>query len=307
MATQDPLSSRLVSRVRFSQLLLLVRVNESGSLRRAATVLNLTQPALSRSLKELEAAFGFLVFKRTKSGLVATREGQVAIKGAAFLLEELDHIRIEALRADEAQSIIRIGALPFVSESYLPGVLASLAKNVPPVRAELRDGGVVSLLDSLEQGQLDAILSGGPDVHRSLHGFKYESLFRAEFVVLAKADNPFTQRRAVLWKELAEERWVLPAKGAILRRTIDDWFTRNGLLPPKPVLESETPSVNIRMAAAGVGLTLVPVASFETETERRGVGIVRAMPKVPDFDVGLICRIGNNPRVDMLRNACLPR
>jgi LysR family transcriptional regulator of abg operon len=300
--------SRLIARLRFSQLLLLVHVNTTGSLRAAATVVNLTQPALSRSLKELEEALGFLIFARTPSGLVATKEGAVVIKGASLLLEELDHIRIEALQANDTESVIKIGALPFISESYLPDVLAALTKGDPPVRVELREGGVMSLLKSLEQGQLDAILSGDPDVHQSLKGFKYESLFRAEFVVLAKADNALTRRRAVRWSELAAERWILPARGAIMRRTVDDWFMRNGVLPPKPILESETPSANIRMAAAGIGLTMVPVAAFDTDAERKGVGIVRATPKAPHFDVGMIFRTGNNPRVEMLRRVCgIPR
>lgn len=307
MAEKTSPISRLIARLRFSQLLLLVHVNKTGSLRAAASLVNLTQPALSRSLKELEDAFGFPVFARTPSGLVATKEGTIAIKGATLLLEELDHIRTEALQANEAESIIRIGALPFISESYLPAVLASLTKGDPPVRVELHEGGVVSLLKSLEQGQLDVILSGDPDVHQSLTAFKYESLFRAEFVVLAKADSPLTRRRAIPWSELAGERWILPARGAIMRRSIDDWFMRNGVIPPKPILESETPSANVRMAAAGIGLTMIPVASFDTDRERKGAGIVRATPKVPYFDVGMISRKGSNPRVDMLRKVCFTK
>lgn len=305
MVKTPPAIGRLISRLRFSQLQLLVHVNETGSLRAAASVVNLTQPALSRSLKELEEAFGFAVFDRTRNGLVATNEGAIVIKGATLLLEELDHIRNDALQAREAATTLRIGALPFLCQSYLPQVLAELTKgNVPP-RVELREGGVVSLLKSLEQGQLDVILSGDPDVHHMLRGYKYESLFRAEFLVLAQAGSRLVRRRAVNWRELATERWVLPARGAIMRRTIDDWFMRNGMLPPKPVLESETPAANICMAAAGVGLTAIPVASFDKAAWRQGVEVVHVSPKVPFFDVGMIYRTGNNPRVDLLRGVCL--
>jgi len=305
MKEQSSSITRLVSRLRFSQLLLLVHVSKTGSLRAAATLVNLTQPALSRSLKELEQAFGFQIFERTPSGLVATKEGAIVIKGASLLIEELDHIRSEAMQANQVDSVIRIGTLPFVAESYLPGVLAKLTKGEQRVRVVLREGGVVSLLKALEQGQLDVLVSGDPEAHQLLSGFQYESLFRAEFIVLAKSDSPYASRRSVTWSELAQERWILPAKGAIMRRTLDDWFMRNGLIPPLPILESETPSANVRMAAAGMGLTMVPVPSFDPDRERKGASIVRVTPPVPFFDVGMIYRTGNNPRVDMLRKVCL--
>jgi DNA-binding transcriptional LysR family regulator len=269
--------------------------------------MNLTQPALSRSLKELEQAFGFPIFARMPSGLVPTKEGVIVIRGATLLIEELDHIRTEAAHAGEAESIIRVGALPFVSEDYLPQVFSVLTREDPLVRVELREGGVVSLLESLEQGRLDVIVSGDPEVHPLLAGLTYEPLFRADFIVLAKTGNPLTRRRSVPWSDLVNERWILPARGAIMRRTIDDWFMRNGLRPPKPVLESETPSANVRMASAGIGLTMIPVASFDLGRERKGVGVVNATPKVPHFNVGMIFRTGNNPRVEMLRRICFKK
>ena len=305
MSDRNSPTSRLVSRLRFSQLQLLVHVNQTGSLRAAASIVNLTQPALSRSLKELEAAFGFPVFARTSSGLVATVEGASVIKGASLLLAELDHVRAEAVQAGEAKAVIRIGTHPFVSESYLPAVLATLTQGEQPVRVELQEGGVLSLFNGLDEGRLDAIISGNHlDIHQSATSFKYETLFRAEYVLLAKAGSPFTRKASVPWKDLTDERWILPARGALMRQMIDDWFIRNGLPPPKPILESETPSVNIRMVAAGVGLSLVPVASFDTERVHKGVGIVRATPKVPYFDVGLTFRTVSNPRVDLLRKVC---
>lgn len=308
MDERIPPTNRLISRLRFSQLLLLVQVHQNGSLRAAAAHLNLSQPALSRSLKELESAFGFELFTRTSSGLTATLEGMSVIRGASLLLAELDHVRSEAVQAGEAKSIVRIGTHPFVSESYLPGVLARLTQGDPPVRVELHEEGVLSLLKSLDDGHLDAIISGNHlELHRSATNFRYESLFRAEFVVLARAGSPLTRRNSVHWRDLMGERWVLPARGAIMRQMIDDWFVRNGLAPPRPILESETPSVNIRMVAAGVGVSLIPVAPFGSDQIGPGVGIVKATPKVPYFDVGLTFRTVDNPRVDLLRRVCFSK
>ncbi|MCZ8256408.1 MAG: LysR family transcriptional regulator, partial [Polaromonas sp.] len=80
-------TERLVARLRFRHLRLITELQRGGSLRAAAQALNLTQPALSKALAEIEGAFGFALFTRTARGLTPTPQGVVALRGAALLLE----------------------------------------------------------------------------------------------------------------------------------------------------------------------------------------------------------------------------
>ena len=148
-------SERLAARLRFRHLQLITEIQRCGSLRAASQPLNLTQPALSKALREIEAAFGFTLFARTARGLTPTAQGAVVVRGAAMLLEELAHLHAEAAAGESAISLVRIGAPPFVAQDYLPAVLTRLALRKPPVRTQLTEDRVPLLLESLTAGKLD--------------------------------------------------------------------------------------------------------------------------------------------------------
>ncbi|MCY7318138.1 MAG: LysR family transcriptional regulator, partial [Ramlibacter sp.] len=91
--SEDPETERLITRLRFRHLRLIAELERGGSLRAAAQALNLTQPALSKALGELEGAFGFPLFTRTARGVTPTAQGQRVLRGAGMLLSELAHLR----------------------------------------------------------------------------------------------------------------------------------------------------------------------------------------------------------------------
>lgn len=155
-------TERLITRLRFRHLRLIVELERGGSLRAAAQTLHLTQPALSKALGELEGAFGFDLFTRTPRGLTPTARGEIAVRGAAMLLAELVHLRAEAAAGDGGATVVRIGAPPFVAQGYLPPVLARLARREPPVRVRLLEERVPLLLEALAGGELDALVTSYP-------------------------------------------------------------------------------------------------------------------------------------------------
>jgi LysR family transcriptional regulator, regulator of abg operon len=149
-------TERLVARLRFRHLRLITELQRGGSLRAAAQALNLTQPALSKALAEIEGAFGFALFTRTARGLTSTAQGAVALRGAALLLAELAHLGREVAAGESAAATVRIGAPPFVAQGYLPEVLARLAQRDPPVRVQLLEERVPVLMQALQQGEVES-------------------------------------------------------------------------------------------------------------------------------------------------------
>src|SRR5437868_6925656 len=88
--------SHLLSRLRFRHLQLIAVIERSGSISASAAVLNVTQPALSKALKEVEALLGFRLFDRGARGLQKTVQGEIVMHGAILLLRELAHLHAEA-------------------------------------------------------------------------------------------------------------------------------------------------------------------------------------------------------------------
>lgn len=302
----DSATDRLVTRLRFRHLRLIGELQRGGSLRAAAQALNLTQPALSKALGELEGAFGFALFTRTARGLTPTAQGAVVLRGADMLLAELAHLRAEAAAGDNPAALVRLGSPPFVAQGYLPAVLARLVQRDLPVRVQLLEERVPLLLEALAAGQLDALVTSYPAQMPQLGGVQlhFEKLFDAEFFVIAPPAHPLTRARHVSWQRLATEPWVMPAPTSMLRRLIEQGFLEAGLVPPVPVVESTSPVTNVQLVAAGLGLSAAPAATVRHELAIGRVRRVRAAPAIAPGPVALICRAGvANPRVALLREA----
>lgn len=308
-ATGAEAAARLASRLRFRHLQLLIELERGGSLRAAAQVLNLTQPALSKALGEVESAFGFTLFDRSSRGLSPTPRGAAAIRGAALLLRELAHVREEAAAGGSAAAIVRIGAPPFVAQGYLPAVLARLTQGDPPVRARLLEERVPVLMKALMSGEVDALVTSYPlqvpeeGAIRLVH----ENLFEAEFVVIAPPAHPLARARQVSWQRLAQEHWVMPGPASLLRRVLEESFMREGAVAPVPLVESTSPGTNVQLVAAGVGISAAPAPAARHALDLGLVRRVRVVPPLTGGPVALVYREGvDNPRLELLRMALLP-
>ena len=296
----------LVARLRFRHLRLITELQRDGSLRAAAQTLNLTQPAVSKALGEIESAFGFALFTRMARGVTPTAQGAIAIRGAALLLQELAHLRSEAQAGEHAAAIIRIGAPPFVAQGYLPKVLARLAQRDPPVRVHLLEERVPVLIQALLQGEVDALVTSHPMQmpEAGPAALRFERLFEVEFSVIAPPGHPLTRARKVDWQQLAREPWVMPAKTSMARRVIEESFMRAGAVPPLPVVESTSPVTNVQLVAAGAGLSIAPTTTSRHAQSLGQVKSLKVSPAIPPSPVELIFRgTVANPRVGLLREA----
>ncbi|NML48453.1 LysR family transcriptional regulator [Ramlibacter sp. G-1-2-2] len=298
-------AARLAARLRFRHLQLLLALQQGGSLRAAAQAMHLTQPALSKALGEIEAAFGVPLFERTARGIVPTERGRIALDGAALLLAQLGHLQHEVVAAAPAP-VLRVGAPPFVAHGILPAVLARLAAGEPPLQVALLEERVPLLLQALAAGEVDALVTSYPAQMPQDLGpeLAYEKLFDAEFHVIAPPGHPLAGQRRVGWAALAEARWVMPAPSSMMRRLLEERFRRAGAALPQPQVESTSPVTNIELVAQGLGLGVVPASTLKLALMQGRVSRLAVTPAIPPNPVALVWRAGpRNPRVDALRAA----
>ena len=301
----DSSNARRLARLRFSHLQLIVELSRSKSLRASATALGVTQPALSRSLSEVEDAFGVTLFLRSARGVALTSAGEVALRGAALLLEEIEHVRTEASHGDRASALLRLGATPFVAQGYLPAHIAALAGGATPVRVQLTEGDIPTLVEGLGQGRLDAVVCALASVvgESSAAGLRYERLFLADFALIAHKAHPLARRKRVKWDVLGRQRWILPPPASRLHSIVEAQFIGSGNPMPIAIVETGVPVTVVRMAAAGVGLAVVPMLTLSYLRAHGEVARIDAFPAMPGTEVGLVTRSGpENPRVALLRD-----
>ncbi len=298
----------LIARLRFRHLQLLGQVQAKGSLRAAAQALNLTQPALSKALTEIERAFGLTLFVRTARGLTPTTQGEVVLKGASRLLGELTHLRTEAEHADRFPARIRIGAPPFLAQTFLPDVINKLVHRDKPLRVHLQEERVPALIRGLQQGELDALITTFPMqmMESEVEGLLFTRLFDAQFAIVAATDHPLARTRRVTWARLAQEQWIMPVEGSMARRLLEDCFTREGVPVPVPIIESTNPNTGVQFVANGTGVGIVPNVTLlqHSSMQLNPVRQIRVVPEPPTSVVALIVRDGPfNPRVAWLKEA----
>ena len=183
---------------------------EHKSLARAARTLGISQPALSKSLRRLEAHLGVKLFERTARGVVATEFGrELAQRARAIAIEMTEAERaIRAIR-DGREGRITIGAAPIAIASVLPVATARLLAANGDLTVAVVGGLHDRLFEWLRAGEIDAVLSnmveqgGDSDLVQ-------EPLFVDRMVVACRPDHPLRQRRDPPAEEVARYRWILP-------------------------------------------------------------------------------------------------
>ena len=166
-----------------------IAVVEHGNVRRAADHINLSQPALTKSIHNLEDELGVQLFTRGPRGVAPTIYGEILLRHARPLRNagERAVAEIQAVKAGHVGHL-RLGVANF-SISFLPRVIAQLLATTPGLSFEIVDGTYEGLTALVREGVLDAVASGFPMVHRA-EDLVHEELVAGEFVLVCRPGHP---------------------------------------------------------------------------------------------------------------------
>lgn len=148
-----------------------VTVTELGSISAAARKLRITQPALSRQLRDLQAEFGLRLFDQVGRRLELSTEGMELLPSCMTLLRQADDLLEHARSLRDAESgVLRVGVTPHSAANLLPGFLLKFATRHVRVRVELAEAGSFDQLEMLRRGELHAIIAMRADVGPAVTG-----------------------------------------------------------------------------------------------------------------------------------------
>jgi len=224
--------------LRLRALTLVETLSATGSLHEAARRLNVSQPALSVMLQDIERALGGRLFERSRRGLVPTEKGEYMIRQARLMLADLRRVRSEFDPANEGRALLRIGALPLVMLEIVPKALALLRRSQPAVRAEFHEGAASDILTDLAEGRLDLVIGRMLPEFADNEDLSPDFLFAESFCIVGGPDQALSRRRRVSWPELAKADWIEAPTNTALHDFFAEAFLRRGLRPPQPVYRS---------------------------------------------------------------------
>ena len=270
----------LTGRVRLRQLLLLRTVAELGNLRRAAALLQMTQPAATRLLKELESRLGCALFERTSRGMTPTPAGRVALARATRVLHDVDAIADDLRQYHLGHGArARIGVIGSMGGVLLPRALARFKRSSPTTTIEIVEGAQESLVQSLRAASLDFVIGRAPnDAHG--HDIQAELLLEERFTIVTGLSVEGRKPRFTL-RELVDEPWILPPRGVPVRVRIDTAFLAAAGRVPGDVIESASLFVSQQILHNDRRFALMP-EHVAAHFARRGL-LARVACPVPDI------------------------
>ena len=292
--------------VRLRHLRLLVAIDEAGRLARVAKLLHVTQPALSKTLAEIERSIGEPLFERTPQGLVANRAGAALVRAARNALAELERASAELLgdRHAGARTLLG-GAMPTSPLAFLGRAIARLGRRMPEVNVRVVEAQTSQLLSQLVAGRLH-LVAGARVRGANPDGVQVIDLFEDPLQLVAAPGHPLTRRRSPTWDECIAHPWVLPPPGNPTRAAFDRALRAQRLAPPARIVESLTTDLMVALLAEGGAMNLMPrrlVAALHARGLARVVGGGHAQRL--DLRYAIAAFVGEERRDDVAVQAML--
>ncbi len=228
-----------------------------GSIRSAAKVLGRTQPALTRTIRELEATLGVALLIRGTRGVVLTESGKLFAARTRFVLEEMQRAQEELKQLNAySQGKVSFGFSSLIAFTILPAIIQHFRKKRPLASVLCKESQLSVLLPFLREGQMDfAIGSMSPDV--PLSEFIEEPLFTAPFCVLARRGHPLAPCTTL--QQLQQAQWILPETTIGYYKQVESYLGATDIAP----LRTDSALSILNMVLYGDYLSVIAQAMAE--------------------------------------------
>jgi DNA-binding transcriptional LysR family regulator len=261
-------SDRIQRRMKLQDLHVLMTVVQAGSMGKAAQRLNTVQPAVSRSIAELEHMLGVRLLDRHRHGVEPTAFGRALLDCGVAVFDDLRQgMRNIEYLADPTAGEVRIGCTPILSATFVSTVIDQLCRRYPRIVFRLVTDYVETLHRELSQRNVDLLISGrlAPLIDERL---SWEFLFDDSYVVVAGKQNPWARRRRIELAELVNESWVLPPPEGAFGSVAEEAWRASGLDGPRARVFAVSYEMRLSLLSTGRFLAIFPASASRFPTWR---------------------------------------
>jgi DNA-binding transcriptional LysR family regulator len=275
-------------RLKLQDLRIFMAVVQAGSMNKAAAHLNTSQPAVSRSITELEATIGARLLDRRHQGVEPTEYGRALLNCGIAIFDDLRQglKNIEFL-ADPTAGEVRIGSTAFLSASFVSAVVDQLSRRYPHMLFDMVAGETETLHRELSERNVDLLIvrEFGPIADERLD---FEFLFDDSFVVAAGAQNQWVRRRRTSLADLVNEPWVLPPPESAIGSVAMEAFRASALDFPRRSVVAALPEIRISLLTTGRFLTIFPTSVLKLPNKRSDIRVLPVKVPVSRVPVGIV-------------------
>jgi DNA-binding transcriptional LysR family regulator len=247
------------------QLRALVTIAETGNVTKAAELLNIVQPAVSRQLKLLEEDVGTPLFDRESHGMKLNEAGITLVEYARRILHEVDKAKAEIRPSQNSVSgIVTVGLLPSTCDLLSSALISAIKRDYPEIRVRISTGYAGHLQDWLSNGEIDAALLYDTKPSPVI---QIQPLLEERLWVIGLPDSGLKKKKLSIG-DLVDKPFILPSQPHGLRSLVDHACK---LLKIDLNVTAETNSLNVQksLVLGGNGVTILPSIAVADELARQ--------------------------------------
>jgi LysR family transcriptional regulator, transcriptional activator of the cysJI operon len=260
------------------QLRTFVAVAELRHFARAASLCNLSQPAVSHQIAQLEEEFGTKLLNRAARRVSMTVAGEIFLEEARRILGAVDraHERMHEV-ARGAVGRIRLGATPTPGLYVLPPLLAEFRAEHQSYDLHFEIGSLHAIAERVARNDLDMGIVAGALPSSEL---QTRSLSQDDLIIVVPPSSALARARSLKPAQLASENWVLREEGSDTRRQLTTWWHRHHLAPAR-TMTFDNPDAVKRAVMAGLGIAMVSRLSVAEDLASRRLAVIPVKASLP--------------------------
>jgi DNA-binding transcriptional LysR family regulator len=236
-----------------------VAVAEAENVSRAALKLHVSQPGISRQIRDLEDEIGFALFERNAKSIKLTNAGKTFLTEARAVLQRADEaVKTARAIATGARGELHVGYAPSPTSRFLPPALRAFQAELPSARVKLHDCSTEEMIAGLREGKLQIAFMVRPTTGM-MRGVHFEEIMRDAICVAVAPNHPLARRRSVSLKEVAQEPLAVYSRTEY-PEAHEDLMAMFAKIKSKPNIAEEHDGVASLIAGveSGAGVALVP-------------------------------------------------
>lgn len=287
--------------IKVQDLRMIIALDEHGTILNAANVMGLSQPAITKRLQDLEKDLGITLFHRMSRGVEPTPYGEIIIKHAHIILNQLRSAEGEV--SDLSAGLggrLRIGIPVAASTNLVSDAIVELLEKRKNVQITLVEDYNIRLIPSLKRGNLDLIVGRLPNKSQyddiNIEGFYKESL-----QVVVRNGHPLCDKKKISVADLAEWNWLMPPHDSIMYGQIENFFRKQGQTMPQTSIYSLSHAGSLRVLQHQNLIAAFPRESIADDVAAKRIQVLDIDLSAEATEIGIITRNSgfNSPAAEM--------
>lgn len=287
--------------IKVQDLRMIIALDEHGTILNAATVMGLSQPAITKRLQDLEKDLGITLFHRMSRGVEPTPYGEIIIKHAHIILNQLRDAEGEV--SDLSAGLggrLRIGIPVAASTNLVAEAMVSLLEKRKNVQVTLVEDYNIRLIPSLKRGNLDLIVGRLPN-KTQYDDISIESFYKESLQLVVRKGHPITSKAKITAEDLLACNWLMPPQDSIMYSQIENFFKKQSMPLPNASIYSLSHVGSVKVLRNQDLIAAFPRESITEDVESGRIEVLNVDLSEEATDIGIVTRQNgfNSPAAQM--------